>query len=174
MSGTRSISELVSRAHWTSVFTCRTFYSDRELTFIWAATMSTIPDSNDPWPDFQQTETIDCAALFIDIRGSSDITARRTIGEEQVANLTTIFVGQVRNRFVEFAKSNNVFRQPATVRSYGDGLFCVWDLRQQSGQDLDNTKKTLLEAVISVLAGTSTSEGLGKQIRGLWQHTEKI
>src|SRR5579862_9518486 len=106
------------------------------------------------WPRVEGEISAHCAALFIDIRGSSAMSAELGLDSTRIAKRTAYFLSSVRDLLTEGGAD-----KPTMVKSLGDGLLCVWDL--------ENTRYALAKKKL-LLAVLHLNRHLGRRLSRLW------
>jgi class 3 adenylate cyclase len=106
------------------------------------------------WPRVEGI-TARCAALFIDIRGSSAMSAELRLDSAKIARRTEYFLLSVRELLTAGGAD-----EPSMVKSFGDGLLCVWEL---GNTKYASAKRTLLRAVLHL------NKHLGRRLTELWE-----
>ena len=111
------------------------------------------------WPRVGKEIAAHCAALFIDIRGSSVMSAERGLDSTTIALRTKSFLSIAQKLLGKGGAT-----EPTVVKSLGDGLLCVWDL----GDDLSHrkyatAKKVLLKAILHL------EERIARRLASAWK-----
>jgi class 3 adenylate cyclase len=96
------------------------------------------------WPDLEDESPVTCAVLFIDIRGSSEMSAQRNAESKTVAARTRAFLKATQELW-----SESKVQHPTSVRSVGDGLLCVWEM-SRSASEQRQLREAILEEVLEL------------------------
>lgn len=117
----------------------------------------------DVWHKITQIKVTNCAALFIDIRGSSALSAMPGLESTTIAERTRRFLTITRALLKEGGQGDGTtIENPAIVKSLGDGLLCVWDFSSLEPKKHMQIKKVLLQAVLHL------NERIGRRLAKAW------
>lgn len=124
----------------------------------------------DVWPKIERGKTSHCAALFIDIRGSSAMSGKPGLDSTTIADRTEKFIS-ITHRLLK-QRDGQVGQlqvsQPASIKSLGDGLLCVWDMTDLPSKNRAKARKLLLGAVVYLDAQ------LGHCLKNAWDLDEAV
>lgn len=96
-----------------------------------------------PYTGKWRERPVNCAALFIDIRGSSELAGEAGT----VARRTRCFLEKTKELWEPCPAPS-----PSFVKSVGDGLFCVWELPEGRAKTREDLPKDLINSVLQLYA----------------------
>ncbi len=115
------------------------------------------------WPQFVDETARHCVALFIDIRGSSAMSAEPGLDSTTIAHRTHAFVSIAKDLLDQGGA-----KEPTFVKSLGDGLLCVWDISDLADEQHADEKRNLLTAALCLEAK------IGQELATAWKRRPDI